>query len=113
MCIPLNARNPRDAMTAMDYYFSPQTQSVVEYYVDYICPVPNAKNELLAPTGWNKATLASMRSEIGLAPSVTANSPDIFPTAAMTKASRNYYQFKSQTEIDTWHGLFLPIVQGA
>ena len=113
MCIPLYAANPRDAMIAMDYFYDPKVQSVLEYYIDYACPVPTAKNELLNPTGWNTATLAAMRSEVGLAPSVTASSPQVFPTAAMTKASRTYYQFKNQSEIDTWNGYFLPIVQGA
>ncbi len=44
-------------MTTMDYFYSPQTQSVVEYYDNYICPVPDAKQELLHPTGWNKTVL--------------------------------------------------------
>lgn len=113
MAIPLYAANPRDAMTTMDFYFSPLTQAVVEYYVDYICPVPTAKNELLNPTGWDKAVLASMASEIGLPTSTTANAPTVFPTTAMKAASRSYYQFKSQTEIDTWHETFQGIPQGA
>jgi spermidine/putrescine transport system substrate-binding protein len=113
MCIPLYAQNPKDAMTAMDYFYNPQTQSVVEYYNDYICPVPAASKELLHPTGWNKAALASLRPEIGLAYSVTAKSQTVFPTPARIKASKTYYQFKSQTEIDAWNNLFLPIIQGA
>jgi spermidine/putrescine transport system substrate-binding protein len=113
LCIPLYAQNPRDAMIAMDYYYDPQVQSVLEYFIDYACPVPEAKNELLHPTGWNKATLTAMKREVGTSTVVTASSPQVFPTPAMVKASRTFYQFKSQGEIDTWNGYFLPITQGA
>ncbi|MHB1210116.1 MAG: polyamine ABC transporter substrate-binding protein [Acidimicrobiales bacterium] len=113
MCIPKYAQNPLDAMTAMDYFYSPLTQSVVEYYNDYICPVPAAKQQLLHPTGWNKAALASLKPEIGLPTSVTADSNVVFPTPDRVKASKPYYNFKSQTEIDAWTKLFLPIIQGA
>jgi spermidine/putrescine transport system substrate-binding protein len=113
MCIPLYAQNPKDAMTAMDYFYSPLTQSVVEYYDDYICPVPAAKQQLLHPTGWNAATLKSLRPEIGLPYSATANAPTVFPPPSRIKASKTYYQFTNQAEIDTWNNLFLPIIQGA
>jgi hypothetical protein len=100
-------------MTLMDYFYDPQVQSVVEYYNDYICPVPDAKQQLLNPTGWNKAALASLNSAVGLATSVTADSTIVFPSPARIKASKAYYNFKDQTEIDAWNNLFLPIIQGA
>ena len=113
MCIPLYAQNPKDAMTLMDYYYSPLTQSVVEYYNDYICPVPAAKQQLLRPTGWNKAALASLKPEIGLPYTATANSPLVFPSGQDQKLTKTYYQFKNQDEINAWTSLFLPIIQGA
>lgn len=113
MCIPKYAANPVDAMTAMDYFYDPMTQAVVEYYNDYICPVPDAKQQLLHPTGWDKAALKELAPEIGLPTSVTADSPSVFPTPERIKASRSYYNFTSQEEINTWNGLFLPIIQGA
>ena len=113
MIIPLHAANPLDALTCMDYFYSPITQSVVEYYNDYICPVPEAKQQLLHPTGWNKAALKAMDAEIGLPTSVTADSLDVFPDAARIKASLPYYPFKNQDEITAWTNLFLPIIQGA
>jgi spermidine/putrescine transport system substrate-binding protein len=113
MVIPLHAANPLDAMTCMDYYYSPITQSVVEYYNDYICPVPDAKQQLLHPTGWNKAALKEMYSEIQLSPSITADSLIVFPSPARVKESRSYYPFKNQEEITAWTNLFLPIIQGA
>ena len=113
MCIPKYSQNPLDAMTTMDYFYSPQTQSVVEYYNDYICPVPAARQELLHPTGWNKAALASLKPEIGLPTSYTADSLDVFPSPERIHQSRTYYNFTSQEEITAWTNLFLPIIQGA
>ena len=113
MCIPKYAQNPLDAMTCMDYFYDPLTQSVVEYYNDYICPVPAAKQQLLHPSGWNQSALKSLQTEIQLPTSVTANSSVVFPTASRIKASKSYYNFKSQEEITAWNNLFLPIIQGA
>ena len=83
MCIPLYAENPKDAMALMDYFYQPQVEAVVEYYNDYVCPVPGAQQELLNPSGWAAATLAAMRPEIGEPPSYTADSPLVFPTRSI------------------------------
>jgi spermidine/putrescine transport system substrate-binding protein len=113
MCIPLYAQNPKDAMTLMDYYYQPQVAAVVEYYDDYVCPVPAAKQMLLHPNGWAARELAAMHSSIGLPASQTANSPIVFPNARLEKLSKNYYTYKSQEELTAWNNLFLPITQGA
>ncbi len=113
MCIPMNAQNPKDAMMLMDFYYSPQAQAVVEYYNDYVCPVPAAKQQLLHPTGWAEQALKEMHPSIGLPPSVTADAPTVFPTPAYIKNSRPYYQYKSQEELTAWNNLFLPITQGS
>jgi spermidine/putrescine transport system substrate-binding protein len=113
MCIPAQAQNPKDAMTLMDYFYQPQIEAVVEYYNDYVCPVPAAKQVLLDPTGWAKTALGAMDSEVGLPPSYTADAPLVFPTQQYVNDSRNYYQYKSQEELDAWNNLFVPITQGA
>jgi spermidine/putrescine transport system substrate-binding protein len=113
MCIPMYARNPRDAMTLMDYFYDPQVQAVVEYYDDYVCPCPSAKDVLKNPSGWAKSGLAEMRPEIGLPPTVTANALTVFPDQAYIKNSRPYYQYKNQEELNAWNSLFLPITQGS
>ncbi len=113
MCIPMYAQNPKDAMAVMDFYYDPQVQAVVEYYDDYVCPVPQAKNVLLNPTGWAKTALHDMKPEIGLPTSTTADAPTVFPTEQYIKNSRPYYQYKSQEELNAWNNLFLPITQGA
>ncbi|HLI58215.1 MAG TPA: spermidine/putrescine ABC transporter substrate-binding protein [Solirubrobacteraceae bacterium] len=113
MCIPMYARNPKDAMTLMDYVYQPGVQAVIEYYNDYVCPVPKAKQALLHPTGWTKATLERMRSSIGEPPSVTADAPTVFPDAHYVALSRPYFPFKSQDEVTAWNNLFLPIIEGS
>jgi spermidine/putrescine transport system substrate-binding protein len=113
MCIPVGAQNPKDAMTLMDFFYQPQVEAVVEYYNDYVCPVPAAKQVLLHPSGWAKQALAALRPEIGLPPSVTADAPLVFPTPQYIKNSRNYYQYKNQDELTAWNNLFLPITEGS
>ncbi|HSR84138.1 MAG TPA: spermidine/putrescine ABC transporter substrate-binding protein [Streptosporangiaceae bacterium] len=109
MCIPLHAKNPRDAMVLMDYFYQPGIEAVVEYYNDYVCPVPRARQELLSPSGWAATTLAAMRPEVGKLPSYTADSPLVFPTPQYQGRSRNYYLFKSAAELAAWNRLFAPI----
>jgi len=113
MCIPMYAQNPRDAMTLMDYFYQPDVQALVEYYDDYVCPVPAAKQVLQNPSGWVSQALKQMAPEIGLPTTVTANAPTVFPTPAYIKNSRSYYQYKSPEELAAWNNLFLPIIQGA
>jgi spermidine/putrescine transport system substrate-binding protein len=113
MCIPMYAQNPRDAMTLMDYYYNPDVQAVVEYYVNYVCAVPAAKQVLLHPTGWAEQTLKAMHPSIGLPFSKVANAPTVFPTQTWVHNSRAYYHYKSQEELTAWNNLFLPITQGS
>ncbi len=113
MCIPMYSQNPKDAMTLMDYYYQPQVEAVVEYYNDYVCPVPGAKQVLLHPAGWAAQALAEMKPSIGLPTSTTADAPTVFPTPDYIHLSKNYYQYKSQEELTAWNNLFLPITQGA
>jgi spermidine/putrescine transport system substrate-binding protein len=112
MCIPVGAQNPKDAMTLMDFFYQPQVEAVVEYYNDYVCPVPAAKQVLLSPTGWAQQALASMKSEVGLPPSYTAGAPLVFPSAEFQKLSRDYYQYANAAELALWNSLFEPIAAG-
>ncbi len=112
MCIPVNAQNPKDAMTLMDFFYQPQVEAVLEYYNDYVCPVPAARRVLLHPTGWAGQELAAMRPEIGLSPSVTADAPLVFPSAEYQRLSRDYYQYQSPEELAVWNSLFAPIAAG-
>jgi spermidine/putrescine transport system substrate-binding protein len=109
ICIPLHAQNPKDAMALMDYFYQPQVEAVVEYYNDYVCPVPGARQELLSPSAWAATTLAAMKSEIGQPPSYTADSPLVFPTPQYQARSKNYFQFENTAQLAAWNRLFVPI----
>src|SRR5215472_6080496 len=109
MCIPLYAQNPKDAMTVMDFYYAPQAQAVVEYYNDYVCPVPSAKQAMLNPTGWAKTDLDALVKANGLSTQLVANAPTVFPTAQFLKQARNYRTYKNAEEVKAWNDLFLPI----
>ena len=111
MCMPKGVQNPKDAMMLMDYYYRPDTQAVVEYYNDYVCPVPSAKQVLLHPTGWAAKTLKMMAPSIGEPTSVTANAPEVFPNAQVVGLSKPYYQYKNQSQLAAWNNLFVPITQ--
>ncbi len=106
MCIPVGAQNPKDAMALMDYFYQPQIEAVVEYYNDYVCPVPDARLILLNPVGWAAQELAAMRREIGEPPSDTATSELVFPTARYKALSRDYRQFENAEELALWDKLF-------
>ncbi len=91
MCIPLGAENPVDAITYMDYVYQPDVQAKIESYVEYICPVPAAK-DVIDPS--------------------LANSPLIFPTDADLAKTHTYYVFKTPDEQSQWNALFQSIYQG-
>ena len=50
MCIPQNAANPIDAHKFMDFVYDPKIAAQITGWVNYICPVPEAK-ELLMKQG--------------------------------------------------------------
>ncbi len=91
MCIPLGAENPVDAITYMDYVYQPDVQATIETYVNYICPVPAAK-DVIDPA--------------------LADSPLIFPSEEDLAKTRTYYAFKTPEELNEWNALFQPIYQG-
>jgi len=113
MCIPKYAENPQDAMALMDYFYQPQIEAVVEYYNDYVCPVPDARLVLLHPVDWAAQELAAMRSEVGEPPSYIADSPLVFPTPEYRARSKDYYQFQNSAELALWDSLFAPIASSS
>jgi spermidine/putrescine transport system substrate-binding protein len=94
--IPVGVENPVAAMTFMDYVYDPQVQALIEDYNAYVCPVPAAKDiiakDLKDPT--------------------VANSPTVFPDAAMVSRSKPYYQFQTADQLDQWNNTFEPIYTG-
>jgi spermidine/putrescine transport system substrate-binding protein len=112
MCIPVHAQNPVDAMAVMDYFYQPAVQAVIEYAINYVCPVPAAQHILLASSGWAHQTLAHLAPEIGQPVAETASSPYVFPTARAIGRSRYYFQFENTEQLAYWNFLFEPIAAG-
>lgn len=96
MMIPVGAKNPLSALAWMNFYYTPKIAGIVEDYVDYICPVPDAKDYILKV----------------LKDPAVANSPLVFPTAATYKKAHEFYTFKNYNEYQKWNRTFNPIIQG-
>jgi hypothetical protein len=92
MCIPIGVENPVDAITYMDYVYQPDVQATIESYVNYICPVPSAK-DVIAPE--------------------FADSPLIFPSDEDLAKTHTYYAFKTPEELNEWNARssHLPVVE--
>jgi spermidine/putrescine transport system substrate-binding protein len=103
MVLLKNIKNPVSSMMLIDWYYQPKIAAEVAEYVNYITPVPAAKQVVQADankaSGSNKATLESI-----------AQSPLVFPTAAdYSKLYR--YRTLNNTELNTWNEIFEPIYQ--
>jgi spermidine/putrescine transport system substrate-binding protein len=96
MCIPVGAANPLAALEWMNYYYTPDVAGTIEDYVNYICPVPAAKDYIL---------------NVIKDPDV-ANSPLVFPAASELAMAHEWRAFKNYAEYQKWVNIFSPIVQG-
>jgi spermidine/putrescine transport system substrate-binding protein len=112
MCIPVHAQNPKDAMAVMDYFYQPEIQAVVEYAINYVCPVPSAQQVLRKPAGWAYTTMSQLAPQIRQPAATTADSPYVFPDARAIERSRYYFQFENGEQLAYWNSLFEPIAAG-
>jgi len=95
MMIPMQAQHPVDALEWMNFYYTPKVAGMVEDWVNYVCPVPEAKDYILN-------TLDD--------PDV-ANSPLVFPSPEVDAQSHNFYVYKNYDEYDEWNSTFNPVIQ--
>jgi len=95
MCIPITADHPVDALAWMNFYYTPEIAGLVADYVNYVCPVPAARDYILNTIG---------------DPDV-ANSPLVFPNAETLAKSHEYYVYKDYADYQAWNKLFNPIAQ--
>lgn len=47
MCIPKGAKNKTQAVSFINFYYDPVNAATIEAYVNYVCPVKGAKDEML------------------------------------------------------------------
>jgi len=106
MMIPLHASNPRDAMTYMDFVYDPLVQAMIDDWVWYLSPVPEAQQVI------EKYVQEGKNFFEGLAPDKhVATSDIVFPTPQLWAQTQNYYEFKSIADAQHWNSVFQPIYQ--
>jgi spermidine/putrescine transport system substrate-binding protein len=105
MAIPITAKNPVDAITLMDFFYQPDIAGTLAEYINYVSPVPAAKQQIekdaAAAKGGDKTTLEQV-----------ATSPLVFPADADYARLHYYVTFGSVSEQQTYNKLFEPIVLG-
>lgn len=108
MSIPLHAKHPIDAQQMMNFVYQPEIAAQITEYVNYICPVPEAKAIILQHA---KDAAAEGDSENADYLNTVAGSELVFPTDDML--SRLYsYKNLSEDEEKQWNDLFQAVVQG-
>lgn len=93
--IPLHAKHPADAMEWINFYYQPKIEAIIEDWVNYISPVPDAQQVIVEDLDDPKV----------------GNSPLVFPTPEMESRFRQYYTFKGVEDHDEYASIFDPIVQ--
>jgi spermidine/putrescine transport system substrate-binding protein len=93
--IPLHAAHPVDAMEWINFYYQPKIEAMIEDWVWYLCPVPDARGVIA--TNLDDPTVAK--------------SPLVFPPKSMQSKFRDYYTFKNVHDHDEYTSIFDPIIQ--
>jgi spermidine/putrescine transport system substrate-binding protein len=104
MCIPAEAKHPLDAITYMDYVYQPEVAAVLAESINYITPVPAAREAIKAHAG--KASKAADKAAL----EALAASPLIFPSASDLSRVHHYRVLTPQEEKE-WNSIFQPIYQ--
>ena len=105
MCIPRNAQHPVDATMMMNYVYEPEIAAQIAEYVNYICPVPAARDIIL-----RHADEAESEEDAEYLRAV-AESPLVFPTDDML-ARLHSYKVLDEAEERSWNELFNEVVTG-
>jgi spermidine/putrescine transport system substrate-binding protein len=102
MMIPKTAKNPVDAIMLMDFFYDPKVAAGLTEYINYVTPVPAAKQILLG-----EAAKASGDDKEAL--ETLADSPLVFPTTADYAKLKHYRSFKTPQEQRQYESVFQPI----
>ncbi len=103
MCIPVGAAHPLDAITYMDYVYQPEIAAMLTEYIDYITPVPGARDVILADAA------AATDADTKQSDTDTANSPLVFPSADDLKRT-SYYRVLTSAEAQQWNDIFNAVI---
>src|SRR6266705_487382 len=98
MAIPLNAAHPVDAITYMNWVYQPKIAATLAEYIEYITPVPSAKQAIEQDAAAAKGDDKILLNEV-------ANSPNVFPSADLL-AKTSYYRVLTPSETTQWNDIF-------
>ncbi|GAA3978425.1 polyamine ABC transporter substrate-binding protein [Thermobifida alba] len=105
LTIPITAPNPVDALMLMDFLYDPDVAASLAEYINYICPVPHAKEVLL-----DRA--AELGGEEKKALEDLANSPLVFPSDSDYAKLHNYVVLDVESgEDEEFNSIFQAITQ--
>ena len=95
MMIPRQASHPVDALEWMNFYYTPKIAAIVEDWVNYVCPVPKARQYV---------------DKVLQDPAV-ASSPLVFPPKSIYSKSHNYALFPNYDVYQQWNDIFNPVIE--
>ena len=103
MCIPVGAAHPLDAITFMDYVYKPEVAATLAEYIDYITPVPSAKQviEQQAAAATDATAKASLLQ--------TSESPLVFPPLNEFD-QLYYYRVLTPSERTQWDAIWDAVI---
>lgn len=105
MTIPVTAKNPVDALMLMDFFYQVDIASSLASYINYVCPVPAAKEQMTKDaaklSGDDKASLEAI-----------AKSPLVFPAQSDYAKLHYYVAFDNPSSQQKFQNTFEPIVLG-
>jgi spermidine/putrescine transport system substrate-binding protein len=104
LMIPKTAENPVDALMLMDYLYQPPTAAKLAEIINYVTPVPGAKDVIAADAG--KATGADQKTLQAI-----STSPLVFPSEADYAKLRHYRSLTPATEKE-YNAVFQHITAG-
>jgi spermidine/putrescine transport system substrate-binding protein len=100
MCIPRAAQHPVDAVRLMDFVYRPDIAAMIAAWVNYVTPVPAAKEQILA-----LATAAGSPQEQERLRNI-AESDLVFLPEAERSLLRTYRPLGNDAEITEWESTF-------
>jgi spermidine/putrescine transport system substrate-binding protein len=99
MCVPRGAQHTVDAISLMDFVYDPQIAAQIASSVNYITPVPGAKDVLQTHAEEASGTEAEALLR-------TATSPLVFPTEADQAKLHSYCVLDTDEDIAEWNDVF-------
>ncbi|GGO15728.1 ABC transporter substrate-binding protein [Microbispora rosea subsp. aerata] len=102
MTIPKTAANPVDAIMLMDFFYDVNIAARLAEYINYVTPVPAAKDVIVADAAKASGDDKKLLEEV-------ASSPLVFPTPEDTARLRSYVKFKTPQEQKKFESIFQAI----